>query len=122
MGGRGASSGKHTGKPADITYSVESHFTGRRTKTGELKMGVVSQSEGFKAILEAPIGTRITAHYNFGGDMQLRVEGASGKRKKLVTYRADGTRDKSRVISSVSQVKSILKAPTSITIHAPKKK
>ena len=59
-GGDGSVSNPKAKGSSDRVYEIKSEFVGKKSKTGQFHMKIKSQSEGFKAIYNAPAGTRFT--------------------------------------------------------------
>lgn len=124
MGGRGVSSGKReNGKGIkDKKYEIKSEISGKKDKHGEFYLSRKSESEGFKAIYDAPAGTRFTVSYTIGGESLYEV-GMRGMRDKTVQLIDKNGRHKARyrLIRNVSAVKNLFGNADSITIHEGKR-
>ena len=113
------SSGRKSGrKTPDVTYKV---YGERVIRNGKIKTKV--DNEAFKAIYQAPEGTRITVFYAGLGsagttDYVIRMRGSSTKVLEQVREEGEGYR-RPHVIRSISDVKKHINplAAKEITIH-----
>ena len=111
-------SGIRRGKTPDVTYSVSAEYVQRN---GKLK-AEVKNDEGFRAILQATAGTRITVRYagfGDGGTHEYMVRERGGGQKVLEVLNETGQRKKTYVLRSVSDVKKHINplGAKEITIH-----
>ena len=105
-----------------MRYEIQREFVSSRGKTGQFRMGIKSQSEGFKAIYDASDRTRFTVSYTFGGSSLYEVRTHYGGKKIIQAINEDGKRHtRPRTIGNVSAVKRLFGNAKSITIHGGRK-
>ena len=118
-------SGIKRAKNPDVTYKVEAEIVVKYDKNGHAKWGVKSNNEPFKAIYEAPVGTRISVKYIHEfkkSEYIIGMHGSSTKTLQLIVKEGKPYQ-RPYYIRSMSDVKKHINplGATEITIHGRSK-
>ena len=106
----------------DKEYVIQTDWEPKMKKSGHYGLHIKSQSEGFKAVYDAPVGTRFSVSYLFGDPSlyEVRIRGVNTKVVQRID--PDGTsRARYRTIRSAASVRSLFKTAQKITIHGVRK-